>query len=501
MSELLLFVRPPRPLWPFNGPGSAFWPPLAFASLAAAVRTALRDLEVRILDAPALEMGWRSLEREIARLRPTWIGLGEEAVSCVEGLRLAALARQAGARVIAGGCFFGNVAPEALRTGLIDVVVHGEGEETMVELIAALREGGAAALRQVRGISFRDGEEVVRTEPRELLSDLDRLPFPAYDLLPVGRYGRTSRHHPALAAIEAGRGCPHSCEFCVLWRQMGRFSDAQPAPHFRVKSAERLLEEVRILRDRYGRRYLGWVDPCFNADPDIPRRLAESLLRDGHPMGQSAWVRADCLVRDAASGALDTCVQAGLNEIYVGIERLEPEDLRRLRKGDSPGAAVDALRILSVRHPGVFTVGTFLYGLPDDTPGSIRALFLAATELPLDLAFFIPLTPLPGTPYWRPELWDASGESFRSFSFLPHVNGDPARARLTMALHRSAVLAWTPRRLKQTIRGLFAHDSRRRDIYRRQLTRGASFVAQGFFGRAAGGHGTGGMRFPDWYAG
>jgi anaerobic magnesium-protoporphyrin IX monomethyl ester cyclase len=306
------------------------------------VRTAHPGLDVRILDAPALEMGWRSLERELTRLRPTWIGLGEEAVSCVEGLRLAALARQVGARVIAGGCFFGNVAPEALRTGLIDVVVHGEGEETLVELLAALRDGDAAALRQVRGISFLEGEEAVRTEPRELLRDLDRLPFPAYDLLPVGRYGLTSRHHPALAAIEASRGCPHSCEFCVLWRQMGRFRDARPVPHFRVKSPERLLEEVRILRERFGRRYLGWVDPCFNADPDVPRRLAESLLREGRPIGQSAWVRADCLVRDAASGALETCVRAGLNEVYIGIERLEPEDLRRLRKGDSDGAAMEA---------------------------------------------------------------------------------------------------------------------------------------------------------------
>ena len=116
-----------------------------------------------------------------------------------------------------------------------------------------------------------------------------------------------------------------------------------------MKSAERLIEEVRILRDRYGRRYLGWVDPCFNADPDVPRRLAESLLRDGRPIGQSAWVRADCLVRDAASGALETCVRAGLNEVYIGIERLEPEDLRRLRKGDSDGAARDALHILSER--------------------------------------------------------------------------------------------------------------------------------------------------------
>lgn len=57
MDDLFLFVRPPRPLWPFIGPGSAFWPPLAFASLAAALRENVRDLRVAILDVPALRMG------------------------------------------------------------------------------------------------------------------------------------------------------------------------------------------------------------------------------------------------------------------------------------------------------------------------------------------------------------------------------------------------------------------------------------------------------------
>ena len=69
MSELFLFVRPPRPLWPFNGPGSAFWPPLAFASLAAALREGVPDVRVGILDAPASRMGWTSLSAELARLR------------------------------------------------------------------------------------------------------------------------------------------------------------------------------------------------------------------------------------------------------------------------------------------------------------------------------------------------------------------------------------------------------------------------------------------------
>ncbi|HWQ93359.1 MAG TPA: cobalamin-dependent protein, partial [Clostridia bacterium] len=191
--QLFLFVRPPRPLWPFNSPSSAFWPPLAFASLAAQLRQDIPDLQVQILDAPALQMGWRSLQSEIVRLKPSFVGMGEEAVSCVEGFRLARIAKSCGARVIAGGCFFGHVASEALATGLIDVVVHGEGELTLVEVVQALRES-SRALGRVHGISFLESElagcappgttppPTITTPPRQLISHLDSLPFPAYDL-------------------------------------------------------------------------------------------------------------------------------------------------------------------------------------------------------------------------------------------------------------------------------------------------------------------------------
>ena len=108
--------------------------------MAAQLRQQVPDLRVEILDAPALEMGWRTLTAELRRRAPAFVGIGEEAVSCVEGLRLAKLAKSLGARVIAGGCFFGHVAPQALGTGLIDAVVHGEGELTLVELVQALRE-------------------------------------------------------------------------------------------------------------------------------------------------------------------------------------------------------------------------------------------------------------------------------------------------------------------------------------------------------------------------
>ncbi|HWI59053.1 MAG TPA: B12-binding domain-containing radical SAM protein [Bacillota bacterium] len=545
MPPLFLFVRPPRPLWPFNSPASAFWPPLAFASLAAMLRAHVREVQVQILDAPAQQMGWRTLEAELHRRQPTWVGLGEEAVSCVEGLRLARLAKQCGAQVIAGGCFFGQVAPQALRTGLIDVVVHGEGELTLVELVEALRQEAPAcggghpwlpvntasccvsswtpdsshtselvpgsrphphvgsvppqALAQVKGISFLRGEECVTTPPRPLLPDLDALPLPAYDLLPVECYGAGSLNHPRLAAIELGRGCFGSCDFCVLWRQMGRADSQQTRPQLRIKSPERLLEEIRLLVGRYHRGYLGWVDPCFNADPQVPGQVAELLLRDGLHLGQSAWVRTDALVRDARSGALASCVQAGLNEVYLGIERPDAASLTALHKTSGVDHARQALTILREQFPEVLAIGSFIYGLPGDSPATVRAIHRLAMELELDQFFFIPLTPLPGTSEWRPELWDPTGERFREFNFLPTGRPHGPHAVLERALLLSMLLTWSPARLRTHLQGLFGADTRKRRIYRRLHGRAAQFHLSRLFQALCGGKDKLGLVFPQWY--
>lgn len=499
MNPLFLFVRPPRPLWPFNSPASAFWPPLAFASLAAVLRRDLVDLRVEILDAPALHLGWRSLEAELRRRQPAFVGIGEEAVSCVEGLRLAQLARAGGAKVIAGGCFFGQVAPQALATGLIDVVVHGEGELTLVEVVRALREGRQDELGQVKGISFRAENETVSTPPRGLIPDLDDLPLPAYDLLPVSHYGRGSRNHPDLAAIELGRGCFGACDFCVLWRQMGRFAGDRFRPQLRVKSADRLLEEIRVLTRRYQRRYLGWVDPCFNADPRVPGQLAELLLREDLTIGQSTWVRTDALVRDAHSGALDSMTRSGLNEVYLGIERPDAASLATLHKTSGVDHAREALRILHREFPQVLAVGSFIYGLPGDTPENVRAIHRLAIDLELDQFFFIPLTPLPGTDGWRPELWDPSGERFREFNFLPSGQPHGRHAELEKALLKSLLFHWPAERWRAHARRIFSGDARKRRVHRRLHWRAARFHATRLLKSALGlGHPTG-MLFPAWY--
>jgi anaerobic magnesium-protoporphyrin IX monomethyl ester cyclase len=475
VKQLFLFVRPPRAIWPFNGPSTSFWPPLAFASLAAALRESIRDLDVAILDCPSIEMGWKSLARELDNRCPTYVGIGEEAVSAHEGLRLAAMAKSLGAKVIAGGCTFGNLAEEVLSTGLVDVVVRGEGEKTIVETVEALRANTVeTALNTVRGVTFRSGDQTVVTENRPLIEHLDSLPMPAYDLLPMERYGRGSLNHPDLATLEASRGCIGSCDFCVLWKQMGAETRGATAPCYRSKSPARLLEEVEILARRYGRRYLCWVDPCFNGSPDVLEEFAEGMRRKRIVIGQSAWVRTDLLARDERSGLLERLVATGLNEIFVGVERANG-DLSTLGKSWQPPDALSLLPELSRKYPSLYVVGSFIYGLPQDSWRTVKAMRDATMDLNLDMAFYIPLTGLPGTKFWNKGSWDTGAKSLSAMSFLTFADDADGR-RLTWLLAASLLVDWRPKRIAYTLRSLLAQDARKRRMNRRLVLRGAKFA-------------------------
>lgn len=475
MKQLFLFVRPPRAIWPFNGPSTAFWPPLAFASLAAALRESVRDLDVAILDCPSVEMGWKSLARELENRRPAFVGIGEEAVSAHEGLRLAAIAKWLGAKVIAGGCTFGNLAEEVLSTGLVDLIVRGEGERTIVEAVEAMRGSTAdRALSDVEGVAFTCDGQTILTQNRSLIKDLDTLPLPAWDLLPMERYGRGSRNHPDLVTLEHSRGCVGSCDFCVLWKQMGAEANGMTAPCYRSKSPARSLEEIEALTRRYGRRYFCWVDPCFNADPGFLEEFAVGLRRKGIVIGQSAWVRTDFLARDERSGLLERLVATGLNEIFVGVERANG-DLSTLGKSWQPPDALTLLPELSRKYPNLYVVGSFIYGLPQDSWRTVKAMRDATMDLNLDMAFYIPLTRLPGTRFWRGDLWDRNAKSLSRMNFLT-ADGNKDARRLTWLLAASVLLDWRPKRIVYTLRSLLAQDARKRRMNRRLVLRGAKFA-------------------------
>jgi radical SAM superfamily enzyme YgiQ (UPF0313 family) len=146
----------------------------------------------------------------------------------------------------------------------------------------------------------------------------------------------------------------------------------------------------------------------------------------------------------------------------------------------------------------VFTLGTFIYGLPGDTPETMRAIFRLSHELEMNHAFFIPLTPLPGTPFWRDELWDDTGENFRDFNFLPSATRPGSRRDLEWALLLAAAFHWTPARVRTYLRGLKRGGTRKRRVTLHLAARTAWFAAHGMLRGLLTGH-RAGMIFPHWY--
>ena len=489
----LLLLRPPRYVWPFNGETSAFWPPLGLLCLAAAVRDRLPDVEVQVWDAPGARWGWRTLARKLAAQRIDVLGIGEETVSAGEALRAAGMVKEShpDCTVVAGGMYFSHAIDRTLGDGRVDVIVRGEGEATLVELLGHL--GDRRRWKRIEGLAFRgtDGEPVV-TPLRPLTADLDTLPLPAYDLVNLEHYGHRSRNHPNLVSLEHSRGCVDSCAFCILWKHMGESVGGNGGfrPRLRTKSPRRSFDEVEWLYRRFRRRTFGWVDPTFNASPAWSDQWAELMLASDlmSPRGRprtlhTGWLRADGVVRDESRGILDKLVRAGLRQVMIGVERDDRAGLSLLNKhGNDAEVCREAFAILRERYPQVYTIGTVIFGLPGDTLDDLRRLVACRYEMDMDYCFVMPLTPHPGTAV--ADEAERSGrianDDLRSYNFhTPVCTTDALNLRQLESVYWRIMLEPVRRRVRRTLRQLFLErDRRKRRVHRALFRRGASIAAQ-----------------------
>lgn len=506
----ILLLRPPRFLWPFNSETSAFWQPLGLLCLAGMVRRHLPQAQVEVWDAPACQWGWRTLEQKLKERPIDVLGIGEETVSAHEALRAARLVKELypDCVVVAGGAYFPYAIEQTLSPACtcgaspcpcgaeVDVIVRGEGEHTFVQLLQNLHD--RPRWRQIPGLAFRgdDGRPVV-TGWRPLIEDLDALPPPAYDLLDMARYGQGSHNHPNLVSIEHSRGCIDACSFCILWKHMGQRTDGNGTihPRYRTKSPQRSFEEVRWLYHRFGRRTFGWVDPTFNASPDWSDPWAELMLRSelAGPRGRNktlhtAWLRADCLIRDHRLGIMKKLVRAGLRQVMIGVERDDPTGLDALGKHTNDGQITrEAFAILRQHYPQVYTIGTMIFGLPGDTEQDLVRLMRYQYEVDMDYCFLMPLTPNPGTAAAQQSA--AGGyivnRDLASYNFhTPVCRTDTLSLRELEAMYWRLMFQPDRRRLDWMLRALLLErDRRKRRVHLALFAKGLSIAAQSLLRR------------------
>lgn len=262
--------------------------------------------------------------------------------------------RQQGVTTIAGGQhFLGENIREALDNG-VDYVVVGEGEDTIGELLGALREGRDPAA--VPGLAFlRDGQ-MVRTADRPPIEDFDRLPLPDFSLL---RYARI-RIYP----INWVRGCGMECEFCTV--------KGRPRP----SSVARVMEQIATLVETQGARHFFIVDDLFGSRRkealELCRRLADYQASIATGLDITVQIRLD---RAKDAELLQAMRSARINTVCIGFESPIPEELEAMNKKGRPEEMLDLTRIY---HKAGFLVhGMFIFGYP--LPEGAR-LSLSAAE-------------------------------------------------------------------------------------------------------------------------
>jgi radical SAM superfamily enzyme YgiQ (UPF0313 family) len=360
-------------------------PPLGLCSLAAIAREAGHRVEM--VDCYAEKLTAAQAAERLVPCKPDCIGISATTEEIIPASKLAAILRNRlpDTPIILGGVHVTSL-PEATleRFPQFSLAVLGEAEATFPELLAAL--AGKMPLNDVAGLAIRTTGGISRTSPRPFLADLDALPLPAFDLLPdlATYYTPAITNYRTLPAsgLVTSRGCPGQCTFC----DRTVFGN-----HLRMLSAPRILEQMRLLRDRYGMREICFYDDTLVAHRSRLEELCNLLIAE--PLGIS-W-SCNARVNLVTPELLQLMGRAGCWQIAFGLESGDQELLDRLCKGISLAEGERAVQW--AREAGLAVRAFFIIGLPGETTETLRRTEEYALRLPLDdiiLEFF---TPFPGT--------------------------------------------------------------------------------------------------------
>jgi anaerobic magnesium-protoporphyrin IX monomethyl ester cyclase len=362
-SKRVRFVEP-KPAG-FHVYGLVKLPRLGLPILGTILRN--RGFDVRIYCQDLQEIDYADLYQS------DLVGISVTTSTAPGGYQLADRLAQRGIPVIIGGPHATFLPDESLQHA--PYCVRGEGEETIVELTDRLMEG--AEPDDVAGLSYlRDGE--ARHNPsRDLVHDLDSLPFPDLSLIQGHRRIR-------ITPILTSRGCPFDCTFCSVTEMFGR--------KYRLRNSDSVIEELK----QYTTKQVFFYDDNFAANRTRAKVLCEKLIRSGLTAGWSAQARVD-VARDEE--LLRLMQRSGCFMLYVGLESVNPVTLDAFNKHQKVEEIEECIRKLHKYN--IMVHGMFITGADDDEPQTIHDTVKFSLKNKIDTVQFSMLTPIPGTRLYR----------------------------------------------------------------------------------------------------
>ncbi len=384
------------------------WPQVSLAQLAAMLTP---TYTVKVIDANAERMGWPEFARLLDAHRPKYYLTQVTAPTLENDMYGTFLAKACGARTIAFGTHVTPIPRETMRPyPSLDYILLGEPELTLRDLLDHLEgridqrdeslcrlfadhdaeyrpsidAAGTVDLAGIKGLVWRRGDEVVVNAARPFIADLDGLPVPRHDLLPLQKYRMPLMKGP-FTFIVTSRGCPAGCIFCI--------KHVNYQYSVRLRSPQLIMEELWQLK-RLGISNIHMYADLFTVNRDQVVDLCQRIIDSGIDIRWTCNSRVDYVDEEM----LQLMGRSGCWYISWGIESGDEQILKRARKGTNPAKVGRALRW--AKKAGIRNWGYFIVGLPGETEESIRQTIRFAKELPLDIALFHVAAPHPGTPFF-----------------------------------------------------------------------------------------------------
>jgi anaerobic magnesium-protoporphyrin IX monomethyl ester cyclase len=339
---------------------------------------------------------------------PELVGLSATTCGFMEAVDMAAYlkARRPAIRIVVGNVHASSVGGSLLeRFPEIDYLCIGEGEGALLDLA----EG--RPLAEIDNLVFRAGDRIVSNPRRPRILDLDELPFPAYEKLAGFPHG----YHLPLFAYEkrwgatmiTSRGCPYTCSFCdrTVFERL-----------YKVNSAEYIYAHMKHLRDRFGVYHINFYDDLFTASRKRVEALCRLLIEK--PLG----MHFNCAIRTGhtTDEMLRQLKQAGALMVSMGIESADPGMMERHKAG----VTLDAVRktVEQIHAAGLRAKGLFIFGLPGETPETLKATSDFILSLDLDEMNMTKFSPMYGAPIWDECVSGEEGEFNEDWRLMNCLN-------------------------------------------------------------------------------
>jgi radical SAM superfamily enzyme YgiQ (UPF0313 family) len=360
-------------------------PSLGLGYLAACLEK--EGFEVKVLDLNVEKVNLKDLAKHLSSLEfnPGFIGITSAATTIYTAIEIAGVCKEVfpASKMILGGVQPTVMPGPVISSDPVDFVVRGEGEQSFLELVRGEDPSS------IKGLSYKDGEEIVHNPERGHISDLDELPFPAYHLFPMKKYHPPDAVYRRLPAINliTSRGCPFRCTYCAtqtIW-----------PGKLRMRSIENVMEELKILTRHYGIREISFSDDTLPAVRSRIVELCEGILKNKIDITWSC----NAIVKFVDENVLRLMKRAGCHHICYGVESADTEILKNIKKNIKLEDAERTIRL--TKKAGIACRASFMLGNPGETEESMMKTLKFTFRTNPDFALFNITTPYPGTPIYE----------------------------------------------------------------------------------------------------